>query len=195
MYYGSSLTDPKLIALLKSGAVGVLPTDTVYGLVTRVAEPAAVERLYALKHREHQPGTLIAASATQLHSLGIDSNALTHAAQYWPAPLSIIVPSTPELAYLDLGVGSLAVRVPMPSELRALLEQTGPLITTSANAPGQPTAKTIAEAEGYFGDQVDFYIAATTVEDGPPSTIARFTGDDLEVIRQGAYTIPRKDHL
>src|SRR6185503_2405406 len=57
--------------LLCGGAVGVLPTDTVYGLVTLATDEVAVARFYALKSREQKPGTLIAANTEQLLALGV----------------------------------------------------------------------------------------------------------------------------
>ncbi len=51
--------------------MGVLPTDTVYGLVARRLDQAAATRLYRLKKREQKPGTVIAASIDQLVELGI----------------------------------------------------------------------------------------------------------------------------
>jgi L-threonylcarbamoyladenylate synthase len=55
----NALSDNSLVDLLNSGAVGILPTDTVYGLVCRAADAEAVTRLYALKSRDHKPGTVI----------------------------------------------------------------------------------------------------------------------------------------
>jgi len=43
------VTREKAIELLKNGGVGVMPTDTVYGLVARAEDPEAVARMYALK--------------------------------------------------------------------------------------------------------------------------------------------------
>ena len=57
--------------LSKPGAVAVIPTDTVYGIVARANDQQAVAGLYQLNHREHKPGTLIAATIDQLGELGI----------------------------------------------------------------------------------------------------------------------------
>ena len=48
----SSLNNPQLIELIKSGGIGVIPTDTVYGLVAAAQQPTAVERLYGVKPRD-----------------------------------------------------------------------------------------------------------------------------------------------
>ena len=52
--------------LQKKGEIAITPTDTVYGVVARAADPQAVARLYSLKHRERKPGTIVAASIDQI---------------------------------------------------------------------------------------------------------------------------------
>src|SRR5476649_23730 len=95
------------ISWLKSGAVGVMPTDTVYGLVARAADRKAVARLYALKHREHKPGTVIAASVEQLVELGLNEADLQVVRHLWPDSLSLIISAGDELTYLHQGLDSL----------------------------------------------------------------------------------------
>ena len=70
----------------------------------------------------------------------------------------MVLEATNVPAYLRQRRESLAVRIPDDETLRQLLSQTGPLMTTSANAPGEPTATTIASARNYFGSTVDFYV-------------------------------------
>lgn len=185
-----SLTDSTVARLLLDGAIGILPTDTVYGIVARATDRQAVAALYKAKHREGKPGTIIAASVEQLVSLGITAELLAPIAHLWPAPLSVIVPSTPDLEYLDQGKGSLAVRVPADPLIHALLEQTGPLLTSSANQPGEPTATNVSAARAYFGRTVDFYVDGGKVSDRLPSTIIRIAEDGtIELIRAGAVSI------
>ena len=181
-----TIDDPGVTTALLGGAVGVLPTDTVYGLVTRAANQTAVERLYALKDRDSKPGTLIAADIDQLLELGLTRRYLMAVADYWPNPLSIVLPAPAELAGLTQGQGSLAVRIPADQNLRQLLAKTGPLITTSANRPGEPTTVNLAEAEAVFGDRVDFYVDGGDYANRAPSTVIRIVDDAIEVLRPGA---------
>jgi len=173
--------------LIQDGAVGVLPTDTVYGLVARASDEVAARRFYALKSREKKPGTLIAANTNQLLALGVPQAEIDKVAGYWPNPLSAVL-TVNGYGYLHQGVGTLAMRVVANPDIRTLLEQTGPLITSSANQPGQPPATTIEEAIAYFGDSVDFYVDGGTVV-AEPSTIIRPTATGIEILRQGSIFI------
>jgi L-threonylcarbamoyladenylate synthase len=179
------------VAKLKAGGVGVLPTDTVYGVVARAADSAAVRRLYGIKRREHKPGTVVAAGVAQLIELGVDETQLRQVAVWWPAPLSVVCAAGDALDYLHQGVGSLAVRVPADEGLRRVLEQTGPLVTSSANQPGEPPAETVLAAWNYFGDAVDFYVDGGDLAGRPASTLVRVANGRVEVLRQGAAAVPR----
>lgn len=183
-----SLDEQKLVELILDGGVGVLPTDTLYGLVCRAADQSAVERLYGLKNRESKPGTVIAANIGQLVDLGIKSRYLKAVEQFWPGAVSIVIPSY-DLAYIHQGKGSIALRVPSNDRLLKMLEQTGPLLTTSANHPDQPPANTLAMAQEYFGDNVDFYVDGGDLSGRKPSTIIRVVDDAIEILRQGAVEI------
>lgn len=182
-----SINDPELIRLIKDGAVGVLPTDTVYGLVCVAANEQAVDRLYALKHRDHKPGTVIAADVGQFTDLGIKLRYLRASERFWPGPVSVETPHS--IDYLNMSTGRQALRIPAVDSLRELLAQTGPLQTTSANAPGENVSTNLAEAQAYFGDSVDFYVDGGDLSGNPPSTIIRIIDDAIEVIREGAVKI------
>jgi L-threonylcarbamoyladenylate synthase len=185
----TSLADEQLVSIMNTGAVGSLPSDTVYGIVARAADEKAVQQLYSLKHRRHNPGTIIAATVDQLTQLGVKARYLKAVDQFWPGPISVIVPCGEELRYLHLGKHSLAVRLPQDADLQKLLMKTGPLLTSSANDPGKPPASTLQECQAYFGDDIDFYVDGGDLSGREPSTIIRIVDDAIEVIREGAVKI------
>lgn len=184
----NTLSKNQLTDLLRAGGVGVLPTDTVYGLVCLASDKSAVERLYKIKHRENKPGTIIAANIDQIVSLGIKKRYLTAVERYWPGAISVVIPCGPELNYLHLGKLSLAIRIPDNKKLN-VLSKTGALLTSSANQPGEPPANTIQEALNYFGDTVDFYVDGGDLTGREPSTLIRVVDDAVEVLRPGAVKI------
>jgi tRNA threonylcarbamoyl adenosine modification protein (Sua5/YciO/YrdC/YwlC family) len=175
--------------LLISDKLGVIPTDTVYGLAVKASSRTAVKRLYDLKDRRDKPGTVIAFDVNQLESLGLKRRYLKVVEQYWPGPVSVIIPCRDELDYLHLGMGGLAVRIPDDKKLLSLLEKTGPLLSSSANLTKSPPASNIQTAETYFSDRVDFYVDGGDLAGRLPSTIIRVVDDVVEVLRQGTVVI------
>lgn len=173
--------------LHESDTVGVIPTDTIYGLVARAADQAAVKKLYKLKNRDDKPGTIIAADIGQLEELGLKHRYLKAVEQFWPGAISVVIPcSDPDLKYLHRGKLSLATRIPDDKPLVELLRKTGPLLTTSANHPGQAPAHTVTEARKCFGEAVNFYVDGGDFSKHEPSTIIRIVDDAVEVLRHGA---------
>lgn len=176
--------------LLQPGAIGVMPTDTVYGLVARAADQSATSRLYALKGRIAKPGTIIAANTHQLEKLGLKHRYVKAVEQFWPGAVSVVIAcNNPTLAYLHLNKNSLAVRIPNDSKLLELLSRTGPLLTTSANPSGQKPATTVDQAKAYFGGKVDFYVNGGNLSSHQPSTVIRIVDDAIDILRPGAAKI------
>ncbi len=174
-----------IIEILKHDGVGVIATDTVYGVVARLLSPAAVQRIYEVKHSDiNRPvGTILVASTDQLKGIVSDAD-IDAAAQYWPGPTSVILSVSDELEYAHKGLGSLPFRVPADPQLIKILEQTGPLATSSANLPAQPPAVTVDQAENYFGDAVDFYDDGGDLSDRKSSKIIKFLDDgEIQEIR------------
>lgn len=186
-----SLDDPKVVSLLQDGAVGIIPTDTIYGIVALANSKSAVERLYELKHRRDdvRGGTVIAANAQQLVDLGVDVESIAHVAHYWPNPLSIELSLGKELAYLFQTGPHRAFRVVADNRLQEFLQKTEPLLTSSVNPSGMPPATDLKQAQEYFGDAADFYVNGGDLSGRPPSTVAVLQGDKLIVVRPGAVTI------
>lgn len=190
-----SLQDKTVAEVLCSGGVAVIPTDTVYGLAGSATNLKAVARLYDLKKREAKPGTIIAGSIEQLVGLGIKRRYLKAVEHLWPGAISVVVPTGFSQNYLDLGKGSLAVRVVADQKLAQLLDQTGPLLTSSANPPGKPPANSIGEAKKYFSSTIDLYVDGGNLSASKPSTIIRIVDDAIEILRAGAVTIDERGNI
>lgn len=191
----NSLQDKAIINSLQDGLIGVIPTDTVYGLACSALNQNSASRLYGLKNREAKPGTLLAANIDQVINLGIPRRYLKAVEHYWPNSISIVVPTVATLRYLDQGIGSLAIRIPDDDVVHKLLLSTGPLITTSANKPGEQPSATIFDAKAYFGDRVDFYVDGGDLSRRLSSTIIRVVDDAVEVLRQGSIKINEKGEV
>ena len=173
--------------LLKKGGIGVLATDTLYGIVGMALSPKAVKRIYAVKGRtETKPFIILISSLSDLKkfSVKITAEQKRFLEREWPGAVSIILPCKPKkFEYLHRGTESLAFRMPKKKKLIDLLKKTGPLVAPSANPQGQPTAANIAEARQYFENKVDFYIPEGTKE-GKPSKLVSLLGQIPVVLRK-----------
>lgn len=170
---------------LAQGEVGVIPTDTLYGVVASALKPAAVEQVYELRRRERdKPLIVLLADAADLAKFQIEINdrTLNLFNKVWPGPVSVIVSAgSPSLSYLHRGTKGIAFRVPQKPALRELLRQVGPLVAPSANLAGETPARTIEEARAYFGDEV-FYVDEGRL-DGTPSALVDVRGPQPRILR------------
>ncbi len=182
-----------LIKKLREGEIiGVLPTDTIYGLVGSALSEKAVLRIYRLRKRTPtKPMIILIGSLRQIDLFGIKPDRKTGKIlkKYWPDKVSIILSCRlKKFLYLHRGTKSLAFRLPNNVWLQKLLLKTGPLVAPSANIEGASPAKTIKEAKKYFGKSVDFYIDAGKLE-SLASTLISVKNGKLLVLREGAVKI------
>lgn len=177
-------TDANLIAALLSGGVAVLRTDTIYGLVARAEDEAAVERLYTIKHRDDdKPSIVLVSSYDQLFDVPSPAHQVTLEA-HWPGPVSVILPSQQAPPWISRGGMTVAYRMPKNDDLLALLRETGPLVAPSANPQSKPPARSIEQARQYFGEMVDYYHDGGAVDDPSPSQLLRLSlGGGVERLR------------
>ena len=185
----TKLDDIELVQLIKSGAIGVLPTDTVYGLVGSARTPSILDQINVLKGREQKAGTMLAGSVDQLIEFGLDPLALNKVAHLWPNPISVVIDCDNSVINQIQGSGSVAVRIPANEQLRSLLLATGPLVTSSANLSGKQVVSKIEQATKIFGENVSFYVDGGDLSDNAASTIVKLSGDRLSIIRQGSYEL------
>ncbi|MFH1535461.1 MAG: L-threonylcarbamoyladenylate synthase [Patescibacteria group bacterium] len=183
----------QIIDLLKKGKVGVMPTDTIYGIVGSALNPDTVENIYLLRKRTpDKPMIILISSLSDLKKFDIDlTKAQTEILQkIWPNPVSVVLPCPYEkFAYLHRGKKSLAFRMPKDERLLEILKNTGPLVAPSANLGNKKPAKTLEEAKKYFGDKVSFCIDGGKLQ-AKPSTIVRLYKDGSKIVlRKGSFKV------
>ncbi|MBP6884259.1 MAG: threonylcarbamoyl-AMP synthase [Candidatus Pacebacteria bacterium] len=181
------MNSPEVANIIKKGGIGILPTDTLYGVVGSAFSKKAVTRLYKIKSRSHsKPLIILIPKFSWLKKFGVNddgvADSVLKAEQSYKGSISIIVPcSLSKFEYLHRGTKSLAFRVPKKKALRTLLEKTGPLVAPSANPQGMKPASTILEAKKYFGEHVDFYISGGKKVGKPSRVISLLTGKPVIV--------------
>lgn len=176
--------------VLDSDKIFVIPTDTIYGIVGSALNAQVVEKIYKLRKRtSSKPMIVLISSVEDLKKFNIE---LTHAQKdilkkIWPNPVSIILSvGDPKFEYLHRGKKNLAFRMPKDERLLDVLKASGPLVAPSANFEGEKPANTIDEARKYFGDNVEYIDGGTLVS--KPSTLIKFEGDDIKILREGLMT-------
>ena len=178
---------------IRQGKPVILPTDTVYGLVTSPFSDAPVRRLYELKGRGAlQPSALMAPGVAMLFELvpelrgrsGMICRALL------PGPFTLVLPN-PARRFRWLTASkpdTIGVRVPvLQGDAERILEAAGALVATSANLHGGPESKRLEDVPEKLRR------AAAAVVDGGelpgvPSTVLDCTGAEPRVLREGAVT-------
>lgn len=196
-----------LVAGIVSGQhLASFVTDTVPALAAR---PDRAALIYQAKQRSaDKPLILMGASLEDLLPYVNGSAAEVAqwrqvAAQYWPGPLTLVLPASAKAApeMNPEQTGSLGVRVPDQPLARYLLSRTGPLATTSANRSGQPPLQTLAEIEAAFPAVLMLSAAAQAqlaqqlalslpaAGSGQPSTVAYWQPQGWQILRQGAVQL------
>jgi len=179
------------VAILKRGGLVAFPTDTVYGLGACYSDCKAVERVFRLKKRpQNMALPLLLADANQIAEVAeyVTEVARLLASRFMPGALTLVLPKSAAVPDIVSGGGrTVAIRVPAHPVPVALIKGIGePVIGTSANVSGQPSAVTADEVRLQFGDKIDLIIEGGRCPGGIESTIVDVTGEVPRLLREGA---------
>ena len=189
----SSTVDEAAAAVLAGGPV-IVPTDTVYGLACTPHEEEAVRRLYQLKGRAgEQPTALVVADLDVLFDCipELHGRAATIARALLPGAYTLVLANPAERFRWLTGprADAIGLRVPaLEGPGRELLDRVGALAATSANLPGGPDPRLLADVPG------ELRAAAAAELDGgalpgTASTVLDCTGREPIVLRAGAASV------
>jgi len=180
----------QITAMIAGCGVIAFRTDTFYGLGADPFKASAVQKIRELKGREDDKPILIVISETKEIDRLVPFRAKAFddlAKRFWPGALTIIGQAAAELPnQLTVGTKTVGVRLPDDDRVRALIAACGGALTaTSANVSGQPAARTAAEVESYFGQQVDLIVDGGATTSESPSTVVDATTSELKLVREG----------
>ena len=176
---------------LKEGKMILYPTDTVWGIGCDATSQEAVKRVFDLKKREDSKSLVILVS---------DMDMLTRYVREIPpmaeqlievndVPMTIIYPGAVSLAPAAIASdGSVAIRIPMNSFCVEMIRRFGkPVVSTSANISGEPSAPTFDKVSEAVLKGVDYVVDSKcdTESTGIPSQIIRLGMNyEIEIIRK-----------
>ena len=183
-----------VIAGVRAGRVVSFPTDTVPALAVI---PDRAEEIYKLKQRSpDKPLILMGASLEDLWDF-VDIR--DPAFPVWqelaesklPGALTLVLPQNPDLPALNQGFNTIGIRVPDHKKVIAILSQTSPLLTTSANLSGESPLIAMADISQQFPQvlALEEDLTQGEVRTGQPSTVIEWTKDGWVVKRQGLVKI------
>ena len=182
---------PAAAAVIRSGGLVAVPTETVYGLAGNGLNEEAVCRIYEVKGRPSvKPLSLMVHDATALERYGIDVpvQAMVLVDRFWPGPLTIVVRARPEIPTIVLAGGdTVGLRCPdHPLTLELLRACNVPLAAPSANPSGSPSPKTARQVLSYFDGKIDCVIDGGPCGIGKESTIVDMSTLPFRILRPGA---------
>lgn len=180
----------KSVDLLKKGKVLLAPTDTIWGISCDATNSKAVERVYKIKGRAESKSMIILLESVEKlerylkHVPPIAYDLIANS----KSPLTIIYPGAKGLAKNVMASdGTIAIRIVQGEYCSEVLQQLDrPVVSTSANYAGQPTASFFDNIDPTIFKKVDFVvdIFRDRVRSIKPSTI-------IKLEENGAFTIIR----
>jgi L-threonylcarbamoyladenylate synthase len=181
----------KALDTLRSCECVAFPTDTVYGLGADPFNISAIIKIFEAKGREFNKA--IAILVGNLEQVDLITNFFTESArklvgEFWPGGLTVIVPKSKEVP--DLLSENLTIGIRMPNHPVALrlLNDFGPLATTSANLSGKQNPLDAVDVHIQLNGRIPLILDGGRCPGGVPSTIVDCTGEEIQILRKGAVS-------
>ena len=177
--------------LLAGGGLVAFPTETVYGLGALATDTEAVARIYRAKGRPSTNPLIVHVpdvdSARALAGDGWNNVAEALAREFWPGPLTLVLPRASALAEaVTAGGPTMAVRVPDHPVARELLRACGqPIVAPSANSSGRLSPTLAEHVWADLGDRVDLILDGGPCVAGVESTVVDVTVSPPRLLRPG----------
>jgi L-threonylcarbamoyladenylate synthase len=180
------------ILILKEGGIVAFPTDTVYGLGAAANLPQAVARVYQVKKRpKDMPLPLLLADKSQIGDVAepVPPLAWLLAAKFLPGALTMVLPRSKAVPDTVSDTKTVAVRVPAHPIPIVIIQGLGkPIVGTSANLSGKPSALTAEDVNAQLDGRVDLIIDGGRCPGGRESTVVDLTGATPKILREGAIS-------
>jgi len=178
----------KALETLKNSGVIVTPTETVLGISCSALDSDIIERVYKIKNRPSSKALIVLVDSLEMITQYVPNIGDTETS-YLNAerPTTVILSNIKGLPNnLIADDGSLAFRITKRPELLEIISKLGfPIVSTSANLSGEPTAKNIKELSPVILEQVDYVLdlQSSYQSSSKPSRIVKIEGDEVNIIR------------
>lgn len=179
------------IKVLSEGGSILYPTDTVWGLGCDALNDSAVEKIFAIKHRPAEKSMIILLADARdiLTYVAAPPPDIISMLEHFERPTTVIYENALGFpANVTNKDGSIAIRVTTDPFCKALIKRfRKPIVSTSANISGAPTAAIYNAVAGEIKNNVDYVVKYrqddTTVS--APSRLIRISDDgNITAIRE-----------
>ena len=152
----------KALEVLKNGGIILYPTDTIWGIGCDATNQEAIDKIYKIKGRSEAKSLIVLLDTdAKLASYVSEVPELAYELiEYAEKPLTIIYSGAKNLASNAIALdGSIGIRVVKHQFCEQLLQRfKKPIISTSANLSGKPSAANFDEVEDIIKDSVDYVV-------------------------------------
>lgn len=181
----------KAVEVMRQGGVILYPTDTVWGIGCDATNPEAVKRVYEIKKRADSKALicLVDSDARLSRYVRNVADVTWDIIEMAEKPLTIIFDQAVGLAPNLLGEdGSVGIRVTKEEFSKELCFRfQKPIVSTSANISGEPTALTFDEISDDIKNAVDYVVKYNRQckEKHKPSSIIKINANGkFQIIRE-----------
>lgn len=180
----------KAAKLLQQGELVAFPTETVYGLGAAATIPLAVQKIFLAKGRPADHPLIVHLSNSQQlkdWAREIPNIAWQLAEQFWPGPLTLVLPKAPHVSDLITGgQDTVGIRIPGHPVAQALLKAYGHgVVAPSANRFGKVSPTLASHVQAELGEQVAMILDGGPCQVGIESTIVDLSGKHPRILRPG----------
>ncbi len=183
------------VKALRDGRLVGMPTETVYGLAADAGNTEAVARVFAAKGRPSFNPLISHVANVEFATMEgeFDERATLLADEFWPGPLTMVVPVTSTARSSELaraGLSTIGLRVPAhPLAQQLLAAFGGPLSAPSANPSGRLSPTDAGDVERELSDAVSLVLDGGACDTGIESTIVSvLPGEPIRLLRPGAIS-------
>ena len=171
---------------LNKGDVIIFPTDTVYGMGASVFDLEGQRKIFEIKNRpQNKRLAVLCANISDIQSIAIltpDAKKLIE--KYMPGGLTIILKAK-ENVVSEFVMDTIAVRIPNHELALRILNENGPMATTSVNVSGKAPLNEYSDIVKEYANKV-FYIFPNAEKSSKiSSTIIDMTTPTYKLIREG----------
>ena len=180
-------------AILRSGGLVAVPTETVYGLAADATQERAVQANYDAKGRpETKPLNVLVDGMDMVETVcqDIPPDAYKLAEAFWPGPLTMILWGNGSLPpIVPAGGETQGVRCPDHPDTLAVIRALGrPLACPSANLSGQSSPKSAEDVLAQLYGRIDAVLDGGPCSVGVESTILDLTVVPYRILRRGGLS-------